>query len=104
MPPRTVMLRTNRRIRSRPLHYQWDLADPTAEGSCVNFHAFFVGKGIANVCLNALIFILVSISIKYVYPHRLGLLSRKPIPLLWRLRVTLKQQIILTSIFTLAGL
>ena len=32
------------------------------------------------------------------------LLTGKPIPLLWRLRVTLKQQIILTSIFTLAGL
>ncbi|MDI1487512.1 MAG: hypothetical protein OHK93_006782, partial [Ramalina farinacea] len=26
-----------------------------------------------------------------------------PIPLLWRLRVTLRQQVILTSIFTLAG-
>lgn len=45
-------------IYSRPLHYQWDLVDPIAQGSCVNFHAFFVGKGIANVCLNAVIFIL----------------------------------------------
>ncbi len=48
-----------RRTYSRPLHYQWDLLDPNAKGSCVNFHAFFVGKGIANVCLNALIFALV---------------------------------------------
>ena len=47
-------------IRSRPLHYQWDIMNPNMHGSCVNFHAFFVGKGIANVCLNALIFILVS--------------------------------------------
>lgn len=54
------MSATKRRIYSRPLHYQWDLADPNAKGSCVNFHAFFIGKGIANVCLNAIIFVLVS--------------------------------------------
>lgn len=54
-------------ICSRPLHYQWDLVDPTAQGSCVNFHAFFVGKGIANVCLNAVIFILVRSSIHYSF-------------------------------------
>ena len=54
--------RSNTGIRSRPMHYQWDLVYSTAKGSCVNFHAFFVGKGIANVCLNVLIFILVSSS------------------------------------------
>ena len=92
-----------KRTHSRPLHYQWDMVDPSARGSCVNFHAFFVGKGIANVCLNALIFILVSI---YYLPYPLvsGSLIKQPIPLLWRLRVTLKQQIILMSLFTLAGL
>ena len=55
-----LLVASNMLICSRPLHYQWDLVDPTAQGSCVNFHAFFVGKGIANVCLNAVIFILVS--------------------------------------------
>ena len=39
-----------------------------------------------------------------LYPYVHGLLTGKPIPLLWRLRVTLRQQIILMTIFTLAGL
>ena len=42
--------------------------------------------------------------IEFLYPHVHELLNEKPIPLLWRLRVTLRQQIVLTSIFTLAGL
>ena len=52
---------TNIDIYSRPLHYQWDFVNPLEKGSCVNFRMFFIGKGIANVCLNAIIFILVSI-------------------------------------------
>ena len=49
-----------RYLHSRPLHYQWDLADPNAQGTCIDFNKFFIGKGIANVCLNFLVFVLVS--------------------------------------------
>ena len=61
---------------SRPLHYQWDLANPMAKGTCVNFHAFFVGKGIANVLLNVIIFILV----RAVARYSISLLSQAAYP------------------------
>ncbi|KAL8685307.1 MAG: hypothetical protein Q9218_007847 [Villophora microphyllina] len=51
---------------------------------CINEDRFFIGSGSANVALNVIVFLL-------------------PMPLLWRLRTSLRQQILLTAIFTLAG-
>ncbi|KAF6223058.1 hypothetical protein HO133_001110 [Letharia lupina] len=71
-------------FQCHPVHYAWDRVDPSIKGHCYNVDDFFIGSGSANVGLNFLIFIL-------------------PIPLLWRLRTTVKQQIVLTVLFTLAG-
>ncbi|KAL8645707.1 MAG: hypothetical protein Q9226_007179 [Calogaya cf. arnoldii] len=68
----------------QPIHHSWDQVVGTSQGHCTDEYRFFVGSGSANVALNLLVFIL-------------------PMPLLWRLRTTARQQIILTAIFTLAG-
>ncbi|KAL8821238.1 MAG: hypothetical protein Q9191_007351 [Dirinaria sp. TL-2023a] len=69
----------------RPIHYIWDRVDENVQGHCFNVNDFFIGSGSANVFLNTVIFLL-------------------PLPLLWRLRTTVRQQLILLAIFTLAGL
>ncbi|KAI4241099.1 MAG: hypothetical protein L6R40_004738 [Gallowayella cf. fulva] len=66
---------------STPVHSFWDLGVP---GHCVNIDQFFIASGSVNVVLDFIIFIL-------------------PIPLLWRLRTSLNQKLILTAIFTVAG-
>ncbi|KAG6986724.1 hypothetical protein G7Y79_00073g098230 [Physcia stellaris] len=71
-------------FQCRPLHFVWDKADPTAQGHCFDEDKFFKGSGSVNVFLNFLIFAL-------------------PIPLLFRLRTTFRQQMVLTAIFMLAG-
>ncbi|KAL8847939.1 MAG: hypothetical protein Q9221_007004 [Calogaya cf. arnoldii] len=71
-------------FQCQPIHHSWDQVVGTSQGQCIDEYRFFVGSGSANVALNLLVFIL-------------------PMPLLWRLRTTARQQIILTAIFTLAG-
>ncbi|MDI1491216.1 MAG: hypothetical protein OHK93_002423 [Ramalina farinacea] len=71
-------------LQCRPVSYAWERVDPNVKGTCFNVTKFFVGSGSFNVVLNFVVFVL-------------------PLPLLWRLRTTLRQQIILTAIFTLAG-
>lgn len=90
-------------FRSRPLHYAWDRVDEKENGHCFNVDGFFIGSGSVNVFLNFLIFILVSHYQTIIRSPGLLTMS-KPIPLLWRLRTTTRQQIILSAIFTLAGL
>ncbi|KAL8987502.1 MAG: hypothetical protein Q9177_003290 [Variospora cf. flavescens] len=69
---------------SQPIHYAWNQVLGTMNGHCFNVDAFFIASGSCNAALNLVVFIL-------------------PIPLLWRLRTTAKQQIVLTIIFTIAG-
>ncbi|KAL8798381.1 MAG: hypothetical protein Q9182_006703 [Xanthomendoza sp. 2 TL-2023] len=64
-----------------PIHSFWDIGVP---GHCVNIDDFFIASGSVNVVLDFIIFIL-------------------PIPLLWRLRTSFNQKLILTAIFTVAG-
>ncbi|KAL9593971.1 MAG: hypothetical protein Q9179_005614 [Wetmoreana sp. 5 TL-2023] len=64
-----------------PVHSFWDVDVP---GYCINIDRFFIGIGSVNVVLDFIIFIL-------------------PIPLLWRLRTSFNQKIVLTLIFTVAG-
>ncbi|KAL9055066.1 MAG: hypothetical protein Q9206_003284 [Seirophora lacunosa] len=71
-------------FQCQPLDYAWNRAFGTVEGHCINVDTFFIASGSCNTTLNIIVFIL-------------------PIPLLWRLRTTAKQQIVLTIIFTLAG-
>ncbi|KAL8677575.1 MAG: hypothetical protein Q9186_006009 [Xanthomendoza sp. 1 TL-2023] len=71
-------------FQCQPIHHQWDQVVGTSKGHCIQEYWFFVGSGSANVVLNILVFVL-------------------PMPLLWRLRTTARQQIVLTVIFTLAG-
>ncbi|CAL8579308.1 hypothetical protein XPA_005058 [Xanthoria parietina] len=71
-------------FQCQPIHHAWDQVVGTSQGHCINEYRFLVGSGSANVVLNLLVFVL-------------------PMPLLWRLRTTARQQIILTAIFTLAG-
>ncbi|KAL8977121.1 MAG: hypothetical protein Q9205_007013, partial [Flavoplaca limonia] len=71
-------------FQCQPIRHAWDQVVGASEGHCINEYRFFVGSGSANAVLNVLVFIL-------------------PMPLLWRLRTTARQQIILTAIFTLAG-
>ncbi|KAL9011811.1 MAG: hypothetical protein Q9173_003382 [Seirophora scorigena] len=75
---------SNHTSASQPLDYAWNRALGTVEGHCINVDTFFIASGSCNTALNVVVFIL-------------------PIPLLWRLRTTAKQQIVLTIIFTLAG-
>lgn len=71
-------------FQCHPIHYAWDRADQNVEGHCINVDNFFIGHGSVDVFINFLIFVL-------------------PIPLLWRLRTTVKQKVILTALFILAG-
>ncbi|CAD6575386.1 MAG: hypothetical protein ASARMPREDX12_007248 [Alectoria sarmentosa] len=71
-------------FQCRPIHYAWDRVDERIQGHCLDTYGFFMSSGSVDVSLNFLIFVL-------------------PIPLLWRLRTTRKQQIVLTALFTLAG-
>lgn len=71
-------------FQCRPIHYIWDRVDGNVQGHCFNVNDFFIGSGSANVFLNTVIFLLL-------------------LPLLWRLRTTLRQQLILLAIFTLTG-
>lgn len=87
---------------SRPIHYTWDRVDESISGHCFDVDKFFVGSGSVNVVLNFIVFILVG-SMCHLGDRRM-LIQSQPIPLLWRLRTTVRQQIVLTAIFTLAGL
>ncbi|KAL8828860.1 MAG: hypothetical protein Q9170_006415, partial [Blastenia crenularia] len=64
-----------------PVHAFWDTG---VSGQCVNIDRFFLASGSLNVILDFIIFAL-------------------PIPLLWRLRASFNQKLILTAIFTVAG-
>ncbi|KAL8718843.1 MAG: hypothetical protein Q9225_004069 [Loekoesia sp. 1 TL-2023] len=64
-----------------PVHSFWDVG---VQGNCVNIDRFFIASGSVNVVLDFIIFAL-------------------PIPLLWRLRTSFNQKLILTAIFTVAG-
>ncbi|KAL9003497.1 MAG: hypothetical protein Q9188_003638 [Gyalolechia gomerana] len=68
----------------QPIHHAWNRPVDGGKGHCINDDRFFIGSGSVNVVLNVLVFVL-------------------PMPLLWRLRTTTRQQVILTAIFTLAG-
>ncbi|KAL9047561.1 MAG: hypothetical protein Q9206_006665 [Seirophora lacunosa] len=65
-----------------PVQSFWDEAVP---GHCINIDHMFIASGSMNVVLDFIIFAL-------------------PIPLLWRLRTSFNQKIVLTAIFTVAGL
>ncbi|KAL8644847.1 MAG: hypothetical protein Q9210_007041 [Variospora velana] len=64
-----------------PVHSFWDLDVPR---HCVNIDRFFIASGAVNVFLDFIIFAV-------------------PIPLLWRLRTSFNQKLVLTAIFTVAG-
>ncbi|KAL8904400.1 MAG: hypothetical protein Q9207_003296 [Kuettlingeria erythrocarpa] len=64
-----------------PVHSFWDVGVP---GHCINIDRFFLASGAVNVLLDFIIFAL-------------------PIPLLWRLRTSFNQKLVLTAIFTVAG-
>ncbi|KAL9599289.1 MAG: hypothetical protein Q9219_003916 [cf. Caloplaca sp. 3 TL-2023] len=64
-----------------PVHAFWDVDTP---GHCINIDHFFLASGSINVLFDFIIFVL-------------------PIPLLWRLRTSFSQKVVLTAIFTLAG-
>lgn len=64
-----------------PVHSFWDVGVP---GHCINIDRLFIASGSINVVLDFIIFAL-------------------PIPLLWRLRTSFNQRIVLTAIFTVAG-
>ncbi|KAL8928994.1 MAG: hypothetical protein Q9208_001437 [Pyrenodesmia sp. 3 TL-2023] len=64
-----------------PVHSFWDVG---VEGHCINIDRFFLASGSMNVLLDFIIFAL-------------------PIPLLWRLRTSFNQKLVLTAIFTVAG-
>ncbi|KAI4098299.1 MAG: hypothetical protein L6R37_006559 [Teloschistes peruensis] len=68
----------------QPIHAAWDQAIGFKPSHCINAERFNIASGSVNIGLNAIVFAL-------------------PIPLLWRLRVPIRQHIILTAIFTLAG-
>ena len=88
---------------SLPIHYVWDRVDESVQGHCFHVDGFFIGSGSANVTLNFIIFLLVGRCSTFPSQHEV-LNGQQPIPLLLRLRTTLRQQIILFAIFTLAGL
>ncbi len=89
-------------VQSHPIHYAWDRFEDNIQDHCFNVDGFFIASGSINVILNFIIFVLVRSHCACA--DDLQLTSEQPIPLLWRLRTTLKQQIILTALFTLAGL
>ncbi|KAI4251343.1 MAG: hypothetical protein LQ352_004909 [Teloschistes flavicans] len=66
---------------STPIHSFWDVGVP---GHCINIDNFFIGSGSVNVVLDFIIFAM-------------------PIPLLWRLRTSFNQKLVLTLVFTVAG-
>ncbi|KAI4197347.1 MAG: hypothetical protein LQ350_005968 [Teloschistes chrysophthalmus] len=64
-----------------PVRSFWDVGVP---GHCINIDNFFIASGSMNVVLDFIIFAM-------------------PIPLLWRLRTSFNQKLVLTLIFTVAG-
>ncbi|KAL8955608.1 MAG: hypothetical protein Q9193_006603 [Seirophora villosa] len=66
-----------------PVQSFWGDAVPR---HCINIDHMFIASGSVNVALDFIIF------------------AMQPIPLLWRLRTSFNQKIVLTAIFTLAGL
>ncbi|KAI4188042.1 MAG: hypothetical protein L6R41_002419 [Letrouitia leprolyta] len=64
-----------------PVHSFWDIG---AQGHCINIDRLFIASGSINVVLDFIIFVL-------------------PIPLLWRLRTSFNQRLVLTATFTVAG-
>lgn len=90
---------------SRPVNYAWDRVDPNVKGTCIDVTNFFVASGSINVVLNFVVFVLVSEpNYEPLSPKPTDHWIKQPLPLLWRLRTTVRQQIILTAIFMLAGL
>lgn len=63
----------------RPLARNWD---KTVPGTCVDLIAFFRWNGICNLLIDFIILCL-------------------PLPMVWRLRITTKQKLVLSSIFAL---
>ncbi|MCJ1286890.1 hypothetical protein MMC26_006236 [Xylographa opegraphella] len=63
-----------------PIHSLWDFGP----GHCINLKAFFLGSGIPNVILNAVILVL-------------------PLPMIWTLQIERSQKIALSSVFLLGG-
>lgn len=69
-----------------PVSYLWDqFKDPNAQGSCFNEIAFFRWNGIANMLLDILMLVL-------------------PLPMVWRMRMSRRQKVLLTGIFCMGGL
>lgn len=90
---------------SDPVSYLWDRIGPYASGHCLDAKGLVTGIGCTNTALNCLLFILVSYTRTKMVPIRwIAHSYDQPIPLLRRLRTTLKQQIVLGLIFTLASL
>lgn len=65
-----------------PISYFWNTKQP---GGCINEIAFFRWNGICNLLLDAVVLCL-------------------PLPMVWKLKVEVKQKIILSAIFLLGGL
>ncbi|KAL9007618.1 MAG: hypothetical protein Q9173_007156, partial [Seirophora scorigena] len=67
--------------RVTPVQSFWD---DDVSGHCINIDRMFIASGSVNVVLDFIIFAM-------------------PIPLLWRLRTSFNQKLVLTAIFTVAG-
>ena len=65
-----------------PIYYFWDMS---GDGRCINSYAFIVAEAGLSIFTDLVILLL-------------------PMPLVWRLKVTLKQKVGLTGIFLLGGL
>lgn len=88
-----------------PIHMFWDVAERMASDRtrCINVDVYFLVTGSINCFLDFFIVLIVSsVSLHSCYNPRLT--YSQPIPLLWRLRTTTFQKVILTSIFLIAGL
>lgn len=86
---------------SVPVQTFWDVQG-RLNARCVNVDILFLATGGINCFLDVFIVAMVCIKERSCKDSKLTL--RKPIPLLWRLRTTNSQKIVLTSIFIVAGL
>lgn len=73
-------------VQCKPYSYFWNqYVDPTAQGSCINIGAFFIGNGVASVVTDFLILL-------------------TPIPMVWSLHMPVEKRLSILGIFALGGL
>lgn len=98
-------------FQCRPISAFWNIEDRLTPGlkQCINGDLFILVAGSLNCFLDFFIVLIVSFpctvsrsrlkSIENLLTH-----TSQPLPLLWRLRTTQSQKLVLTSIFGVAGL